>query len=60
LVQAIAWLGEGSSILSGEMKEKKLVWGKEVVGYVGWKRKGMCFVVKRLLPCVCSHNLLQI
>jgi hypothetical protein len=25
LVQAIAWLGEGSSILSGEMKEKKLV-----------------------------------
>ena len=37
LMQAVAWLNRGSSILSGERKE-------------------MCYVVKQLLPCGCSHK----
>jgi hypothetical protein len=37
LMQAVAWLSEGNSTLSGERRE-------------------MCCVVKRLLPCGCSHK----
>jgi len=35
LVQAVACLSEGSSILSGERKERELLGGKAVAGYVG-------------------------
>jgi len=34
-VQAVAWLGEVSSILSEERKERELLLGKVVAGYVG-------------------------
>jgi hypothetical protein len=60
LVQAIAWLGEGSSIFSVEKKEKELLRGKEAVGHGGRTEEEFCCELKWLLPCGCSHNLLQI
>jgi len=59
LVQAVAWLSERSSIMSAEMKERELLWGKAVAEYVGWQRK-MCCVVRWLLPCGCSHKSIKL
>ena len=40
LVQAIAWLSEGSSIMSAERKKRELLRGKAVAGCVGWGDRG--------------------
>jgi hypothetical protein len=57
LVQTIAWLGEESSILSAERKDRELLWGNVVAGCEVWQRREVCCVAKQLLPCGCSHTV---